>query len=177
VLEGARRAVDVRDAELFDEYVGLARRHDGRHYGTLEDAVGPLQTVLRGFRFSGFAVGHVGEVSRGVKDFVNMAAEVGAKGNGRDIDAVSLLDAKATFSRIGKINIAMAAWRERARLILDRAQYVGMSGRAVTLAQLRRQSAMALAVRDPLSESAQIQARVQQDVTVFRQLTRHGEGW
>ena len=112
----------------------------------------------------------------GVKDFVNMAAEVGAKGNGRDIDAVSLLDAKATFSRIGKINIAMAAWRERARLILDRVQYVGMSGRAVTLAQLRRQSAMALAVRDPLFETAQIQARVQQDVTVFRQLT-HGEGW
>ena len=78
--------------------------------------------------YLGLAFGHVGEVSRGVKQVLKMlAAVLGAGKHGARTGALSKYDAVAALKRHLQVQVAMAAWKGRAGVLLQRVGFVGRS--------------------------------------------------
>ena len=90
--------------------------------------MGPLQQYASSFPYHALVFGHVGEASKGVSAFLRLLAGHGADAYGREIGALTAEAASAALYRVLQSRVAMAAWRARAVVLLQRLPFVACPG-------------------------------------------------
>ena len=161
VKHGRIKAVDVKEQKLPGQYLQKAREKDQLWFPeqTGEGRRGPLEACVASYSMAGFVFGHMGEASRGVREFLNMCADVGSREESiaRTVGATSQEAVKSTLIRRFRQKIGLTAWRGTADLLLNRIQYLGVPDRPRTKAQRKAALARAWEVDDlDMTNAAQI---------------------
>ena len=130
-------AVNKFQGQVRQTYLVNLHQKDKDHFATAEGAVGPLEAVFRSLDFKPLVFGTFAEASTNVGEFVELAVEYGVEHLGRTMAATSVDSVKAALRRRYKTQLATAAWRGYANLILDRTKYVGTRMAALNRAQVR----------------------------------------
>jgi hypothetical protein len=118
-------------------YLGNLHKKDYTHFATAEGSVGPLEAIFRTLDFKPMVFGTFAEASTSVGKFVEPTVEYGMEHMGRTMAATSVEVVKATLRRRYKTQIATAAWKEYATLVLDKTKYVGTGAAGINKAQVR----------------------------------------
>ena len=86
------------------------------HFGTAEGAIGPLEAIFRKLVFEPLVFGTFAESITNVREFIDMR---------RTIAATTVDTARMALRRRYRTQLAMAAWKGYANLLLDTTKYVG----------------------------------------------------
>jgi hypothetical protein len=119
-------------------YLGSLHKKDQTHFATAEGAVGPLEAIFRTLDFKPMVFGTFAEASANVSEFVELAVEYGVEHMGRNMAATTVESVRAALRRRFKTQLATAAWKGYANLMLDRTKYVGTGTTGTNKAQIRR---------------------------------------
>ena len=130
--------VNKFQGQVGQTYLVNLHQKDKDHFATAEGAVGPLEAVFRTLDFKPLVFGTFAEASTNVAEFVELAVEYGVEHLGRTMAATSIDSVKAALRRRYKTQLATAAWRGYANLILDMTKYVGTMTVALNKAQVRQ---------------------------------------
>jgi hypothetical protein len=131
-------AVNKFQGQVRQMYLGNLHKKDQTHFATAEGAVGPLEAIFRTLDFKPLVFGTFAEASSNVSEFVELAVEYGVEHSGRNMAATSVEAVRAALRRRYKTQIATAAWRGYANLMLDRTKYVGTGAAGINKAQVRQ---------------------------------------
>ena len=96
------------------------------HFGTAEGTVGPLEAIFRHLDFKPLVFGTFAEISNNVRDFIETSVVYGVEHLGRTMAAITVDAVRMALRRRYMTQLAMAAWKGYANLMLDRTKYVGM---------------------------------------------------
>ena len=129
-----QRAVDARAALVSSQLATSLHRLDCVVHGVAEGSLGPLQQYATSFPYHALVFGHVGEASKGVSAFLRLLAHQGADAYGREVGALTAEAASAALYRVLQSRVAMAAWRARADVLLQRLHFVACPGPRVARA-------------------------------------------
>ncbi len=116
-------------------------KKDTTRFDTAEGRIGPLQAIFRQLDFKPMVVGTFAETSCNVREFTNTAVEYGVEYMGRTIPATSVDAVRMALKRRYRTQLAMAAWKGYANLVLDRTKYVGTGTTGNNRAHVRQKMA------------------------------------
>ena len=126
--------VDVRDdplgaatvnkfqSQVNGQYIAQLGRKDRQLFGTMDK--GPLETVFKQMDFKSPVFGSFGEMSKSVKEYIELAVDYGAEHLGRMMTATTLEAVNEALRRRYKCRLSAANWRGLANLVQDRTKYV-----------------------------------------------------
>jgi len=109
------------------------------HFGTAEGAIRPLKAIFRQLDFKPLVFGTFAESSNNVREFIDTAVEYGVEHMGRTIAATTVDAVRIALKRRYRTQLAMAAWKRYANLVLDRTKYVGTGTTGHNKAQVRHE--------------------------------------
>ena len=102
------------------------RKRDEAWCGTAAGAVGPMLARFREFgKLRGLVFGALGEASPDVHKLIGTLAYSGAEAHGLACGGTTTLAATGRLSWMLKRRLARVALKSRAKLLLDRRQYIG----------------------------------------------------
>jgi len=131
-------AVDKFQGQDRRTYLANLRRKEQIHFGTVEGARGPIETIFRHMDFKPLAFGFFSEMSSGVRGLIAMAVEYDeGKHLGRNTVASSVDIVISSLRRRYKTQLSLAAWRRYANLLLDTTKYVATGHPTTNKAHIR----------------------------------------
>ena len=122
---GGSTAVNKFQGQVKRTYLLNLQKKDKTHFGTLEGAFEPLAAIFGQQDFKPMVFGTFAESSSNVKEFIDTAVEYGVEHMGRTIAATTVDAVRMALKRRYRPQLAMAAWKGYANLVLDRTKYVG----------------------------------------------------
>jgi len=99
-------------------------KKDKDHFGTAEGKVGPLEAIFRQLDFKPLVFGTFAEIRSNVRYFIETTVEYGVEHLGRTMAATTVDAVRMALRGRYKTQLAMAAWREYANLMLNRTKYM-----------------------------------------------------
>ena len=109
------------------------------HFGTAEDAIGPLEAIFTQQDFKQMVFGTFAESSSNATEFIDTAVDNGVEHMGQTIAATTVDAVRMALKRRYRTQLAMAAWRGYANLVLDRTKYVGTGTTGHNRAHVRQE--------------------------------------
>ena len=106
-------------------YLVSLNKKEREHFTTAEGTIGPLEAIFRQLDFRPLVFGTFAEIRSNVKDFIEIAVEYGVEHLGRTMAATTADAVRTALRRRYKTQLAMAAWKGYANLMLDMTKYVG----------------------------------------------------
>jgi hypothetical protein len=131
-------AVNTFQSQVREYYITHLRRRDQRLFNTIDR--GALETVFRQIDFKPLVFGSFGEMSKGVKEYIELAVDYGAEHLGRTIAATIVEAVKGALRRRYKSLLSTANWRGLAKLVLDRTKVVGSGHVGMNRSQIRQKT-------------------------------------
>ncbi len=116
-------------------YLVNLHKKDKMHFGTAEGSIGPLEVIFRQMDFKPLVFGTFAESSSNVREFIEMTVEH----MGRTIAARTVGAVRMALRRRYRTQLAMAAWKGYANLVLDRTKYVETGTTGHNKAQFRQE--------------------------------------
>jgi hypothetical protein len=136
---GGSAAVNKFQGQVRGTYLANLHKKDKLHFATAEGSVGPLEAIFRQLDFKPLVFGTFAEISSNVRDFIDTAVEYGVEHLGRTIAATTVDAVRMALKRRYRTQLAMAAWKGYANLVLDRTKYVGTGTTGHNKAQVRQE--------------------------------------
>jgi len=114
-------------------------KKDKTYFGTAEGAIGSLEAIFRQLDFKPQVFETFAESSSDVREFIDMAVEYGEEHMGRTIATTTVDAVRMALKRRYRTQLAMAAWKGYANLVLDRTKYAGTGTTGHNKAQVRQE--------------------------------------
>jgi hypothetical protein len=106
-------------------------------FGTM-DITRP-ETVFKQMDFKPMVFGSFGEMSKSIKEYIELAVDYGAEHLGKTMAATTVEVVKGASRRLYRAQLSAANWRGLANLVLDRTKYVGTGHTGMKRAQIRQE--------------------------------------
>jgi hypothetical protein len=132
-------AVNKFQGHVRGAYLINLKKKDKMHFGTAEGIIGPLEAIFRQLDFKPLVFGTFAESCSNVREFIETAVEYGVKHTGRTIAAMTVDAVRMALRRRYRTQLAMAAWKGYANLVLDSTYYVGTGTTGHNKAQVRQE--------------------------------------